>query len=161
MTTMTQAIQIPKESSKTTIPSLPAFEQSQESHVESAESSATIYHVQFEPVHKPLPGSISVDGLLAHLAEHYPDFDEGMKEARQFVGKVFYEDEASLRKMRMDRGMSQTDLANIISTSQPQIAKIESGRFKPGLDTIMRLARAFEVAPGEVTEVLVAGLQDA
>ena len=47
-----------------------------------------------------------------------------------------------LIKYRMDRGLSQEKLAELVGTSHSQISRIESGRHRTNLDTLSRIAHA-------------------
>ena len=51
-----------------------------------------------------------------------------------------------LRELREGRGLTQEQLALAIGTSQPYIARIESGITEPRLDTLQRLAAALGYA---------------
>ncbi len=50
-----------------------------------------------------------------------------------------------LIKYRMDHGLTQQQLAERVGTSYAQISRIESGRQKTNLDTILRIARALDI----------------
>lgn len=52
----------------------------------------------------------------------------------------------SLAKLRLRRGMSQTQLAQILKTSQSHIAKIESGTVKLYWQTATKLADALDIS---------------
>jgi ribosome-binding protein aMBF1 (putative translation factor) len=60
---------------------------------------------------------------------------------------------ATLRSMRLALGLSQAELAAKVGTSQPQIARIETGGHDPTYDTFERLARALGA---QVTDVVAA-----
>ena len=47
-----------------------------------------------------------------------------------------------LIKYRMDRGLSQENLAELVGTSHSQISRIESGRHRTNLETLSRIAHA-------------------
>ena len=47
-----------------------------------------------------------------------------------------------LIKYRMDQGLSQEKLAELVGTSHSQISRIESGRHRTNLDTLSRIAHA-------------------
>jgi transcriptional regulator with XRE-family HTH domain len=47
-----------------------------------------------------------------------------------------------IRELREAKGLSQTQLAEMIETKQPSIARIESGRALPRLDVLQRIATA-------------------
>ncbi|MEJ5207461.1 helix-turn-helix transcriptional regulator [Denitratimonas sp. CY0512] len=66
--------------------------------------------------------------------------------ARQWVAGVFHTDEGvTLRTLRMNKGMSQKKLADLIGTSQPHIARIEGGADNLSIDTCRRLAQALDI----------------
>ncbi|HZS90203.1 MAG TPA: helix-turn-helix transcriptional regulator [Chloroflexota bacterium] len=50
-----------------------------------------------------------------------------------------------LIKYRMDHGLTQQQLAERVGTSYSQISRIESGRQKTNLDTLLRIARALDL----------------
>lgn len=50
-----------------------------------------------------------------------------------------------LIRFRMDRGLSQAELAEMVGTSNSQISRIESGRHRTNLDTLTRIAHALDV----------------
>lgn len=71
---------------------------------------------------------------------------EGLKRARAQLARITgSNDELTIRSIRLEAGLSQTDLARSIGTSQPHIARIERGSAEPTLDTCRRLARALGV----------------
>lgn len=59
-----------------------------------------------------------------------------------------------LVKFRMDKGLSQQQLADLVGTSNSQISRIESGRHRTNLDTLTRIAHALDLR-------LVLGFEDA
>jgi UDP-N-acetylglucosamine 1-carboxyvinyltransferase len=50
-----------------------------------------------------------------------------------------------LIKYRMDKGLSQEQLAELVGTSHSQISRIESGRHRTNLDTLARIAHALDM----------------
>lgn len=50
-----------------------------------------------------------------------------------------------LIKYRMDKGLSQAQLAELVGTSHSQISRIESGRHRTNLDTLSRIAHALDM----------------
>lgn len=50
-----------------------------------------------------------------------------------------------LIKYRMDKGLSQQQLAELVGTSYSQISRIESGRHRANLDTLSRIAHALDL----------------
>jgi transcriptional regulator with XRE-family HTH domain len=56
----------------------------------------------------------------------------------------------NVRAARETAGLTQEQLAWAAGLHQTEIARIESGRRNPGLDTIFKVARGLGVAPGEL-----------
>ena len=50
-----------------------------------------------------------------------------------------------LIKFRMEKGLSQQELADLVGTSHSQISRIESGRHRTNLDTLTRIAHALDL----------------
>jgi len=51
-----------------------------------------------------------------------------------------------LKKLRLDREISQTKLAQVLKTYQQSVARWEKGVILPGLETIAQLAIFFDVS---------------
>lgn len=51
-----------------------------------------------------------------------------------------------LKELRLDKGLKQSELANILMTTQATIGKYERGDLEPNLDFLKRLADFFEVS---------------
>ncbi len=60
----------------------------------------------------------------------------------------------SLRKLRLNAGLSQEQLAQTVGTSQPRIARIEAGREDIGLDVARRLSKALGVDMNSIADAL-------
>ena len=74
------------------------------------------------------------------------EYRSRMQDARVRLGEEFFADTPnSLAKLRLSRGFSQQRLAEAIGTSQPHIARIESGRGDLLFATAGRLADALGV----------------
>jgi len=56
----------------------------------------------------------------------------------------------NVRAAREKAALTQEQLAWAAGLHQTEIARIESGRRNPGLDTIFKVARGLEVPPGEL-----------
>lgn len=48
-------------------------------------------------------------------------------------------------KQRLKRGWSQSDLARVIGSLQPVISRLERGTSNPSLQTLERIAKAFDL----------------
>ena len=59
-----------------------------------------------------------------------------------------------LRALRAGRGWTQIDLADESGLTRRQLIYVENGRSVPSLVTVLRLARALEVPPGQLVDGL-------
>jgi transcriptional regulator with XRE-family HTH domain len=59
---------------------------------------------------------------------------------------------ANLRRIRIREGLSQEALAARSSLHRTEIDKLEGGKRVPRVDTVIRLAGAMAVPPGELLE---------
>lgn len=56
-----------------------------------------------------------------------------------------YELVKTIIRQRIKRGWSQTELADAIGSRQPVISRLERGEGNPSLQTLQRIARAFNL----------------
>src|SRR6059058_4848567 len=61
---------------------------------------------------------------------------------------------AQLRRLRLERKMSQESLAEIAGLNYKYIGRIELAKADPGADVLVRLARALAVPVGELFETI-------
>ncbi len=61
------------------------------------------------------------------------------------VLKPEYELIKTIIRQRTKRGWSQTELAEAIGSRQPVISRLERGEGNPSLQTLQRIARAFDL----------------
>ncbi|MCC6709711.1 MAG: helix-turn-helix transcriptional regulator [Gammaproteobacteria bacterium] len=78
-----------------------------------------------------------------------------MAAARKQFAEVAYAGNDSLTGMRLKAGLSQAALAEKARTTQPYIAKIESGTVDPGTEVIARLAYGLGVEPARVFNAIL------
>lgn len=55
-----------------------------------------------------------------------------------------------VRALRKDRGWTQERLAEAADLHENYVSRLETGEQEPGLFVILRLCRAFAIAPGEL-----------
>ena len=58
--------------------------------------------------------------------------------------------EAQIRKHRMDRGLSQQELGELLGISSAAVSKWERGQSAPDVDMLARLADAFGISMDEL-----------
>lgn len=64
---------------------------------------------------------------------------------------------AQLRRLRLERKLSQERLAELASLNYKYIGRIELAKADPGADVLVRLARALGVPVGELFETITPG----
>lgn len=112
---------------------------------ETRSELSTVVHVSFGEWQAPKvdhPDSMTMQEFVASLeAEGYAaDIAQGRRDLASWIdGKT------TLRSLRLAAGFSQEQLAAAMETSQPQIARLESGRQDLSLSTMRRLAKALNV----------------
>ena len=50
-----------------------------------------------------------------------------------------------MRKKRMEKGLSQYDLADLVGLKQPSINHIEMGRRKPSFEALVKICEVLEI----------------
>lgn len=87
----------------------------------------------------PHIGSDTLD-YLAERKRTEPAFREAFQEA--FEKHQFSRE---LKQAREARGLSQVQLAELVGTKQPAIARLESGRVTPRIDLLQKIAKALNM----------------
>ncbi len=94
------------------------------------------------------------DQLLADLRSD-KEFNEHFQSAVKEIGAEHFSSEKSLRSLRMSKGLTQTDAAKLLETSQSNIARIENST---SLDikaiTVIKLADLYDVSEQEIIDIL-------
>ncbi len=88
----------------------------------------------------PTPVGSTAEEASARRAARSPEY-----RAQQADREGFREIAWLLIKYRMDKGLSQEKLAELVGTSNSQISRIESGRHRTNLDTLTRIAHALDL----------------
>jgi len=57
---------------------------------------------------------------------------------------------ANIKRLRLDKKMSQSDLCKRIAADRSYVSNLENGRKNPTLATIEKIARAFNVSVDEL-----------
>lgn len=86
------------------------------------------------------PVGTTAEQASARRAARSPEY-----RAQQAERQGFREIAWLLIKYRMDRGLTQEQLAERVGTSNSQISRIESGRHRTNLDTLLRIAKALDL----------------
>jgi len=62
---------------------------------------------------------------------------------------------AQLRRLRLERDLTQERLAELSGLNYKYIGRIELGKAEPGADVLVRLARALDVPIGQIFETIL------
>lgn len=100
-----------------------------------------------------------LDDLIAEREARDPSF----RDAGVSFGPAFAVANA-VTLARIERAMTQAELARLLGTTNTAVSRLESGRHLPTLDTIQKLSDALDlsislqVEPGQAVETLVGGV---
>lgn len=96
----------------------------------------------------------SFEALIKGLEEN-EELGRELKKARAWVGsELFGTSQDSIKSIRLAKGLSQTQLATALKTSQSHIARIESGHVDIAFSTFDKLCEVLEVEPNKLHEIL-------
>lgn len=98
--------------------------------------------------------SLDIDDFISQL-NFESDIQEELAESRRWLGSSIEKDESALRKLRLQAGLSQKRLAELVGLKQPNISEFESGQRSPSVATIVRLKDALGVSGDDVLKALV------
>ena len=88
----------------------------------------------------PSPVGSTAEEASSRRAARSPEY-RAQQAGREGVREIAW----LLIKYRMDKGLSQEQLAELVGTSHSQISRIESGRHRTNLDTLSRIAHALDM----------------
>ena len=60
----------------------------------------------------------------------------------------------NLKRLRLERGLTQVDVAALAGMTQGHYSMVENGNWEPRLGTILALAKALGVQPGELLPLI-------
>lgn len=64
-----------------------------------------------------------------------------------------------LRQIRIEKGLTQDQLSEMVGVASPFISMLESGHKYPNLEMVFKLAEALGVQPGAVLDAMVERLR--
>ncbi len=84
-----------------------------------------------------------------------PERAAGLAKARSELADALYPDDGiTLKTLRLKAGLTQTQLAAMMETSQPLVARIEAGRQDPTMSTCKKLSAALGVSLETISSAL-------
>jgi len=95
---------------------------------------------RFFTVKQPSGNKVEVpwDLVLYHCEPHYQYHKSRSQEPATDIG-------SRIKQARMQAGLTQTELAERTGIKRPNIVRIESGKHRPSLDTVEKIAGALNV----------------
>ncbi|HEX8573349.1 MAG TPA: helix-turn-helix transcriptional regulator [Allosphingosinicella sp.] len=106
-------------------------------------SSVTV--VDFTQNIEPVPpGFGRLDDLLDEF-EADPALRQGLADARREVAAKAMAGGCTLAMLRLAQGLSQTELADALGTTQPAVSRMEAGNQEPRLAMLRKLAAVLKV----------------
>jgi DNA-binding XRE family transcriptional regulator len=86
-----------------------------------------------------------VDPVGTRIQDHISEMAAGDPDFRAELTRTepYHQAAMLIVRIRMERGLTQEALARRIGTTKSAISRLESGRHKPNIDTLERIARAF------------------
>ncbi|TPQ24917.1 hypothetical protein C2U68_17215 [Methylomonas koyamae] len=94
------------------------------------------------PIQKPAFSDF--DALLTELEES-PEYAEELADAHRWVATEFYADQLTLASLRLQAGLSQRRLGQILNINQSHISRYESGKHEPSFSLANQMAVALKV----------------
>lgn len=79
------------------------------------------------------------------IYEQLAEKGEIRKKLKGRPSEIFIKIGKIIREKRLDKGLSQTDLARMARIKQPDISKIESGKINITLETLLRLCKILDI----------------
>lgn len=99
----------------------------------------------------------SIDTVISRLSNKHPALKKHLAEARMRGAKTLFAEEKGLRALRLRAGLSQADLAVACGTTQPYIARYESGSTVPLLTSAKKMAAVLGCSLDELTDAFDTG----
>lgn len=150
---MTQAIRLQREFSKpTTISTSPSIRRVVS---ETSTGFGPIAIIETQVVFSPIPKDyMAINQIMAQL-ESEPQKAVALRKARmKLADRSRSEDAPSLAAIRLGKGLSQSALAQKISTSQSRLSRIETGIDDIYFSTFEKLKTALSISRDELAAAL-------
>lgn len=94
---------------------------------------------------KEKQGASSIDDFADLLSKEVDGFSDALVRARKNISRTINDGRITLRSLRMNRGLSQSQLAAMIGTSQPHVARLEARPEAMMIGTATKLSKALGV----------------
>lgn len=92
--------------------------------------------------------------LMARL-DSSEEHRSGMAEARNWMADKILADEGdTIRTLRLKKGLSQTQFAGLLGTTQAQVARLEKGNTDPQRSTCKKLREVLEISADKLEEIM-------
>ncbi|MFD3301948.1 helix-turn-helix domain-containing protein [Aquipseudomonas alcaligenes] len=115
----------------------------------SAQATAEVHFLSTVAKAKVPDSYSSIDEFVAELSCE-EDFAQKLSNARQEISTRFI----GLKARRLNLGLSQQDVATMIGTSQPHVARLEKNPGTMMFDTAMKLCGALQISLEELALII-------
>lgn len=130
----------------------PASSSPEQSRWQTASDGNVILFEAHQKTEEFAPSFRGIDSLIAKLEAQD---SKGMQDARKWAAATLYpEEKFTVRSLRLQMGLSQTELAKRMSSSQSHVARIERGTEDIQLSTFRKLAAALQIDLDQLNEAL-------
>lgn len=113
--------------------------------------------ILFETAVLPIPlaqKNTAFSKLIARL-DASEEHKQGMAEARSWVAeKVLAEEGDTIRTLRLKKGLNQTKFAELLGTTQAQVARLEKGNTDPQRSTCKKLREVLGISADTLEEIM-------
>jgi ribosome-binding protein aMBF1 (putative translation factor) len=124
------------------------------------DSSGTVNRgvvIRIETAVLPIPlakKNTAFSKLMARL-DSSEEHRSGMAEARNWMAEKVLGDEGdTIRTLRLKKGLSQTQFAGLLGTTQAQVARLEKGNTDPQRSTCKKLREVLEISADKLEEIM-------
>lgn len=103
-------------------------------------------------------GCVDIDKFISEVSQD-KESAALISEGRRWVADALLKDEPeSLKRVRLSKGLSQAQLADMTGTSQAHIARLENGVTEPQVSTVLKLAKALGIKAEELFLIIVGNI---
>lgn len=121
----------------------------------TAVSPGAVFHLEFAVKATPLGQKNKRFGALLDRISKDADLQSEMQSARTWIAEIVSDDDGdTIRSLRLKKGWSQQDLADRLSTTQAQVARIEKGNTDPLRSTCKKIREALGISAEKLDEIM-------
>jgi ribosome-binding protein aMBF1 (putative translation factor) len=121
----------------------------------TAAKPGAVVHLEFSVKPTPLSQKNKRFGGLLDRIKNDANLHSEMQDARAWVADTLLSPEGeTIRSLRLQKGWSQQDFADRLSTTQAQIARIEKGNTDPRRSTCKKIREVLGITAEKLDEIM-------